>query len=277
MTQEYYEDLLSRAVGMPDIKYRKHPTLPLLVSTDGFFLRLNIKPNPATIRSGSCLWTPGYETGALYLMLQVNGRRILAHRIVMDTFVGECPQGAEVNHKDRNHQNNAVSNLEYCTHQQNQKHAADTRLVISAIPKHIEEKYRKANAILSEILLAELPVRNPWYKLPNGETRTGDSTPVYDDKAYHKHYADKHRQYYRDYSTVWNAAHREESRQNSREYRKTHVYLLVGDKQVWVTPAQAKILEPIKPQYRSLDSIKPSALRRVEADMAAQTEAEKCD
>jgi hypothetical protein len=75
---------------------------------------------------------------------------------------------------------------------------------------------------------------------------------------------------------AYNEAHREESRQTSREYRKTHVFMLIGNKQVWVTPAQAKILEPLKPSHRSLDSIKPSALRRVEADLTrAEQEAKE--
>lgn len=79
--------------------------------------------------------------------------------------------------------------------------------------------------------------------------------------------------YYQKYMKAYNEAHREESRQTSREYRKTHVYMLIGKVQVWVTPAQARILEPLRPQYRSLEAIKPSALRRVEADMAEEKKA----
>lgn len=84
--------------------------------------------------------------------------------------------------------------------------------------------------------------------------------------------------YYQKYMKAYNEAHRDESRKNSREYRKTHVFMLIGNKQVWVTPAQAKILEPLKPQYRCLESIKPSALRRVEANLAEEKRREaKCD
>jgi len=47
------------------------------------------------------------------------------HRLVAEHFLpGDAP-GMEVNHKDCDKQNNSVANLEWVTHQQNQRHAAD--------------------------------------------------------------------------------------------------------------------------------------------------------
>lgn len=81
--------------------------------------------------------------------------------------------------------------------------------------------------------------------------------------------------YYQKYMKAYNEAHREESRQNSREYRKTHKFtLMAGGKQVWLDPCIAKLLEPIKPEFRTLEMLKPSAIRKA---TAAQTESEKCD
>ena len=107
---------------------------------------------------------------------------------------------------------------------------------------------------------------------------------VHSRKEYQKAYGKKWREQNPNYNKEYYEAHREAALEASAERRKTHVYMLIGQTQVWVTPAQARILEPIKPQYRSLEAIKPSALRRVEADMAeenkarvAQKEAEKCD
>lgn len=45
------------------------------------------------------------------------------HSLVARAFIGECPEGYEVNHKDLNKQNAAVSNLEYLTHLDNIRHA----------------------------------------------------------------------------------------------------------------------------------------------------------
>lgn len=46
-------------------------------------------------------------------------RGMFVHRLVMLAFVGECPPGYEVNHKDCNRADNHVGNLEYVTHQRN--------------------------------------------------------------------------------------------------------------------------------------------------------------
>lgn len=42
-----------------------------------------------------------------------------AHRVVMLAFVGECPEGKEVCHRDGNPTNNNLSNLYYGTHSEN--------------------------------------------------------------------------------------------------------------------------------------------------------------
>jgi len=52
-------------------------------------------------------------------------KRLTVHRIVMAAFVGPCPEGMEVNHKDGNKANNCLENLEYMTRQQNVHHAYD--------------------------------------------------------------------------------------------------------------------------------------------------------
>ena len=49
-------------------------------------------------------------------------RRI--HPIVAEAFLGPCPSGFEVNHKDRDRTNNRAENLEYVTHGENMQHAA---------------------------------------------------------------------------------------------------------------------------------------------------------
>jgi len=59
-----------------------------------------------------------------------NGRTVatMLHRLVWRTFRGEIPKGLELNHKDGNKKNNALSNLELLTHRENMLHAYATGL-----------------------------------------------------------------------------------------------------------------------------------------------------
>lgn len=49
----------------------------------------------------------------------------LVHVLVAAAFVGPCPPGKEVNHKDLNKANNCDWNLEYVTHKRNCAHAIE--------------------------------------------------------------------------------------------------------------------------------------------------------
>lgn len=55
---------------------------------------------------------------------------VKVHHLIALTFLENPNDLPEVNHKDGNKQNNAVSNLEYCTRSKNQKHAFEMGLQI---------------------------------------------------------------------------------------------------------------------------------------------------
>ena len=59
-----------------------------------------------------------------------SGRRTrYVHRLVAATFIGPCPEGKEVNHKDGDKANNRRSNLEYVTRATNIQHALASGLL----------------------------------------------------------------------------------------------------------------------------------------------------
>lgn len=50
------------------------------------------------------------------------------HRLVSTTFLGECPLGLQINHKDGDRMNNNYTNLEYITPKRNTEHAIEIGL-----------------------------------------------------------------------------------------------------------------------------------------------------
>ena len=68
------------------------------------------------IIDGNVSKSTGYRRTAIY------GKEVLFHRLVAATFVGQCPEGYEVNHLDANRINNVPENLEYCTKADNQRY-----------------------------------------------------------------------------------------------------------------------------------------------------------
>lgn len=48
-------------------------------------------------------------------------KRIMIHKAVAECWLGECPQGYEVDHKDRDSRNNHYSNLRYVTKSEQMK------------------------------------------------------------------------------------------------------------------------------------------------------------
>lgn len=69
---------------------------------------------------------PGMSnSGYFYVVLCKDGVHYTryVHRLVAEAFLGPCPPGKEVNHKDSNPSNNCLSNLEYVTRSENNKHA----------------------------------------------------------------------------------------------------------------------------------------------------------
>ena len=64
---------------------------------------------------------PGYPAVSLSEHGKVKTRYI--HHLVAFAFIGKRPDGMDINHKDCDKENNAVGNLEYISHVENQRHA----------------------------------------------------------------------------------------------------------------------------------------------------------
>lgn len=77
------------------------------------------------------------DLGYRNVVLCQNGllKSVAVHRLVAWAFIGPCPAGLEVNHKDGNPRNNLVENLEYVTRLENVLHGMVRR-------GNVRQKYR---------------------------------------------------------------------------------------------------------------------------------------
>ncbi len=62
-----------------------------------------------------------------FKLLHVISKQVFIHRIVLEAFKGQCPEGYVCNHKDGDKTNNFISNLEWVTPSENVLHAQQSR------------------------------------------------------------------------------------------------------------------------------------------------------
>lgn len=79
---------------------------------------------------GRILTSTLYRKGYRKVQLWRDGcwRNVGIHQLVAAVFIGPCPKGHEINHKDGVKHNNCTDNLEYVTRSGNVKHAYMTGL-----------------------------------------------------------------------------------------------------------------------------------------------------
>jgi hypothetical protein len=91
------------------------------VSDDGVLFGSDMKKRKSAINA---------QTGYVQQMLRKDKKQYMRymHRLVAEAFIPNPNRLREVNHKDGNKLNNAVSNLEWVSRSQNMKHSYETGL-----------------------------------------------------------------------------------------------------------------------------------------------------
>ena len=92
------------------------------------------------------------------VMFRKDGKRkhICIHRLVANVFLGPCPDGMEVNHKDGSTTHNHVTNLEYMTPRENMDHAVALGLTPSG-PRNARRLYPERYPTAKELVARRRP------------------------------------------------------------------------------------------------------------------------
>jgi len=117
---------------------------------------------------GTIIGKRGYEIGSIlengYKQISISlgkGEREdwRAHRLVATLFIPNPKCLPEVNHIDGDKLNNKVSNLEWCTHKENIRHAEETGLRDSKGSKNSKSKLTEKDVVQIRRLLYETNLR----------------------------------------------------------------------------------------------------------------------
>lgn len=132
-----------------------------------------------------------------YITINLRGRTTTVHQLVMRVFVGPCPNGLEINHKDGKKWNNRLDNLEYVTKSYNGLHASRLGLTdrrgakngrAKVTAEQIEEiqasRHVPARELASRFGVDEQIIRHWWRKKFGARSYRQRSVAVYGGSTY---------------------------------------------------------------------------------------------
>jgi len=73
--------------------------------------------------------------------LKEGTKRIMIHKVVAECWLGDCPDGYEVDHIDRNPHNNDYRNLRYVTHSKQMKNRVLSDRIINQAKQNCLNHY----------------------------------------------------------------------------------------------------------------------------------------
>lgn len=125
---------------MSDVRVRQHPTLGILVGTDGHILHPAYGKIPA-------YWTYGYDLGKGYKGIRINGRIYKVHRLIAETFIPNPESKPEIDHINRNPSDNRVENLRWFTRIENNRNTRSNDKCKSKYGIHQYEDLQEYNRL----------------------------------------------------------------------------------------------------------------------------------
>ena len=119
------------------VRVKCHPTLGILVGNDGHVMVPANGPKKAH-------WTFGSNDGQGYLRVMIKGKNYKVHRLVLEAFVGPCPENKpEINHINRNRADNRLENLSFCSRSENMRNTSHNDRVDARGGTHFYENRKQ--------------------------------------------------------------------------------------------------------------------------------------
>lgn len=125
------------------MRIEHHPYLDVLVREDGCIYLPQSGSNPAH-------WTFGCKRDDGYLLVGIGGKLYRVHRLVAETFIPNPENKKEIDHINRNPQDNSVANLRWCSRSENLRNTSKNDRVDARGGTHSYEdvgKYYREKAI----------------------------------------------------------------------------------------------------------------------------------
>lgn len=109
----------------------------------------------------------GYKLTTMKKLGWTKNGQIRVHRLVAHLWLGKCPVGLEVNHKNGDKANNHASNLEYVTSKENKEHAVRLGLFHTGEKHHNTKKIKLTKDGAVKFLNGVREIENQGFHAPS--------------------------------------------------------------------------------------------------------------
>lgn len=142
--------------------WKTYPEIPFIEASS--LGRIRTVDHWVTYKNGRKQLYKGYvlkqrldKNGYMYVTLSVNNKTVylLVHRVISASFLPNPDNLPEVNHKDNDRTNNAVSNLEWCTSRYNMAYKEKYGISAKEATKVLRKPVIAINPEFSEVFLFE--------------------------------------------------------------------------------------------------------------------------
>ena len=141
-------------------EFRQIPSLnnKYEINEDGTILRNAITKKPIKIRLDMHHSKSGYYTA--FICMNGKVQRLMIHKLVAECWLGEKPDGLEIDHFDRNSRNNHYTNLRYVDHSTQMKNRKLSSRIIETAKSNCKNY---VDSISKNVVIIDEDLNATWF------------------------------------------------------------------------------------------------------------------